>query len=57
MNLRLEKVVSDISGQTGMRIIKAILGGERDVEKLAGLRDPRCHSRREVIAESLVGNF
>lgn len=57
MNLRLEKVVSDISGQTGMRIIKAILGGERDVEKLACLRDPRCHSSREVIAESLVGNF
>jgi hypothetical protein len=34
MNLRLDNVVWDISGQTGMRIIKATLGGERDAEKL-----------------------
>src|SRR5512134_1639128 len=57
MNLRLDNVVSDITGQTGMRIVKAILGGERDVEKLALMRDPRCKARQEVIAQSLVGNY
>ena len=41
MNLKLAHVVSDISGLTGMGIIKAILSGERDPAKLAKLRDPR----------------
>jgi transposase len=57
MNLRLENVVSDITGQTGMRILKAILAGERDVQKLGQMRDPRCHASVEVIAQSLVGNY
>ncbi len=57
MNLRLEKVVSDITGETGRRILKAILGGERDVEKLGAMRDYRCHSSAREIAESLVGNY
>lgn len=57
MNLRLDKVVSDITGQTGLRILKAILGGERDVEKLGQMRDPRCKASVEVIAQSLVGNY
>src|SRR6266496_1629102 len=39
MNLRLDNVVSDITGQTGMRILKAILRGERDVQKLGAMRD------------------
>src|SRR5512138_595959 len=39
MNLRLDNVVSDITGQTGMRILKAILQGERDVQKLGAMRD------------------
>src|SRR5262249_41758622 len=43
MNLRLDNVVSDITGQTGMRIIKAVLGGERDAKKLGEMRDFRCH--------------
>jgi len=42
MNLKLAHVVSDITGLTGMGIIKAILSGERDPVKLAKLRDPRC---------------
>jgi len=57
MNLRLDNVVSDITGQTGMRIIKAVLSGERDVRKLVNLRDPHCKSSPEVMAQSLVGNY
>jgi transposase len=57
MNLRLDNVVSDITGQTGMRILKAILAGERNVEKLGLMRDPHCKASAEVIAQSLVGNY
>lgn len=57
MNLRLDNVVSDITGQTGMRILKAILGGERDVEKLGAMRDRNCKATAEEIAQSLVGNY
>lgn len=57
MNLRLDNVVSDITGQTGMRILKAVLGGERDVNKLGQMRDPHCKASAEVIAQSLVGNY
>src|SRR6185503_13951589 len=57
MNLRLDNVVSDITGQTGMRILKAIIEGERDVNKLGQMRDRRCHATAEVIAQSLVGNY
>ena len=57
MNLRLDNVVSDITGQTGMRILKGILKGERDVRKLASMRDPHCKATEEVIAASLVGNY
>ena len=57
MNLRLDNVVSDITGQTGMRILKAILSGERDVEKLGLMRDPHCKASAEVIAQSLIGNY
>lgn len=57
MNLRLDNVVSDITGQTGMRILKALLAGERDVKKLGQMRDPHCKASQEVIAQSLVGNY
>ena len=40
-----------------MRIIRAILAGERDVAKLGGMRDARCHASAEEIAASLVGNY
>lgn len=40
-----------------MRIIKAILAGERDSEKLAALRDKRCKNDAKTIARSLQGNF
>jgi transposase len=57
MNLRLDNVVADITGQTGMRILKALLAGERDVNKLADMRDPNCKATHEVIAKSLIGNY
>jgi len=57
MNLLLPKVVSDITGKTGMSIIKAILAGERDPVKLAQCRDPRCRSSKERIAEALRGDY
>lgn len=56
MNLQLHHVVSDITGATGMRIIRAIVAGERDPEVLAAYRDIRCHSSIEVIKAALVGN-
>jgi hypothetical protein len=57
MNLLLHNVVSDITGVTGMRIIKAILDGERDSLVLAGLRDKRCKNSVETISKSLQGNY
>jgi transposase len=57
MNLLLHHVVSDITGLTGMTIIRAILAGERDPQVLAQHRDPRCKSSPEVIAKSLVGTY
>jgi transposase len=56
MNLQLHHVVSDITGATGMRIIRAIVAGERDPEVLAAFRDIRCHASVEVIKAALVGN-
>ena len=57
MNLQLHNVVSDITGLTGMRIIKAILAGERNPKVLAAFRDKRCKNDVETIARSLRGNF
>lgn len=57
MNLLLHNVVSDITGVTGLKIIKAILGGERDPRVLAAHRDDRCKQSSATIAKSLVGNY
>ena len=57
MNLLLHNVVSDITGVTGMKIIKAILAGERDPRVLARNRDERCKNTTTTIAKSLVGNY
>lgn len=57
MNLLLHNVVTDITGITGMKIIKAILAGERDPHVLARNRDERCHNTTATIAKSLVGNY
>lgn len=57
MNLQLHHVVSDITGATGMRILRAIVGGERDAEVLVTFRDVRCKSSVETIREALTGNY
>lgn len=57
MNLLLHHVVSDVTGVTGMAIIRAILVGERDPQRLAQHRDVRCKNSPEVIAKSLVGSY
>ena len=57
MNLKLHNVISDVTGVTGMRIIRAILAGERDVNKLAEMRDWRIKSSTETIAKSLMGDY
>lgn len=56
MNLQLHHVVTDITGVTGMRIIRAIVSGERDPDVLATYRDTRCHSSTETIRGASVGN-
>lgn len=56
MNLQLHHVVSDITGATGKRIIRAIVAGERNPDVLATYRDVRCHSSTETIRAALVGN-
>ena len=56
MNLQLHHVVSDITGITGMKIIRAIVAGERDLDVLAGYRDVRCKASTETIKAALNGN-
>lgn len=57
MNLQLHHVVSDITGKTGMRILRAILAGERNPAILAAFRDGRCKASEETIAKALEGNY
>lgn len=57
MNLLLDNVVSDITGMTGLAIIRAILAGERDAQQLAKLRDKRCRNDERTIAGSLEGHY
>lgn len=57
MNLQLQHVVSDVTGATGLRIIRAIIAGERDPAVLAALRDTRCHSNAETIQKALIGHY
>ena len=53
MNVELHHVVTDITGATGLRIIRAILGGERNPAVLARMRDRRCHATVETIERAL----
>lgn len=57
MNILIHNAVSDITGKTGMQIIRAIINGETDVKRMAKLRDKKCKNSEEVIAESLRGNY
>ncbi len=56
MNLQLHHVVADITGVTGMRIIRAIVAGERDPDRLAAYRDRRCRASAETVRQALIGN-
>jgi transposase len=56
MNLQLHHVVTDITGVTGMRIIRALVAGERDPNKLASYRDHRCQASLETVRQALIGN-
>jgi transposase len=57
MNVRVHRAVSDITGVTGMAILRAIVGGERDPKNLARLRDPRCRKSEEEIVRELTGDW
>ncbi len=57
MNLQLHNVINDITGETGMRIIRAIVAGERDPKLLATYRDRRCKNTLETIEKSLTGHY
>jgi transposase len=57
MNLKLQHVLSDITGVTGMAILSAILAGERDPQRLAKLRNEKCHNDEAAIALALQGNW
>jgi len=57
MNIQLGQVLSDITGETGLAILRAIVAGERDGVKLAQLRQRSCKSSKETIAKALTGDW
>jgi transposase len=57
MNVQLHKVLSDLTGVTGMRIVRAILAGERNTVVLAQMRHPLVKSSEDTIAKALTGDW
>lgn len=57
MNVQLSQALSDVTGETGLRIIRAIVAGERDPHKLAALRDRNCKKSEEEIGKALTGTW
>jgi transposase len=57
MNVQVHRALTDITGKTGMLIVRAIVAGERDPLKLAQFRDPRCKNSQEQIAKYLTGTW
>jgi transposase len=57
MNVQLTQAVSDITGVTGLSIIRAIVAGVHDPQQLATLRQPGCKKNEEEIAKALTGNY
>lgn len=58
MNLHLHLVISDVVGETGLRVLEAILQGRRDPKQLVALRDPRCHKSATAEMEAgLTGTY
>lgn len=57
MNVLVHHAVKDITGVSGMRIIRAIIGGERDPRTLAGMREPGCKKSSKDVRKALQGNW
>lgn len=57
MNIQLTNVISDVVGETGQKILRAIVAGERDGQVLAAMKNVRIHASTEEIAKSLQGNW
>jgi transposase len=57
MNVRVHHAVKDTQGVTGMAMLRAIVGGERDPRNLAKLRDPGCQKSEAEMVELLTGNW
>jgi transposase len=57
MNIQLTNVISDITGRTGMQIMRAIVAGQHDPVTLAQYRDGRCRSSEAEIAKALSGHY
>jgi transposase len=57
MNIQLTNVISDVVGETGQKILRAIVAGERDGQVLAAMKNVRIHASEDAIAKSLQGNW
>ncbi len=57
MNLLLPRVISDITGVTGLRILREIVAGQRDAQMLARHRDQRCQATESEIVAALTGHY
>lgn len=57
MNIQLANVISDVVGETGQKILRAIIAGERDGHALAAMKNARIRASNEQIAKSLQGNW
>ena len=57
MNIQLTNVIADVVGETGQRILRAILAGERDGQVLAAMKNARIRASEDDIAKSLQGNW
>jgi transposase len=57
MNIQLANVISDVVGETGQKILRAIVAGERDGQVLAAMKNVRIRASKEEIAKSLQGNW
>jgi hypothetical protein len=57
MNVQVHRAVTDLTGKTGMAIVRAIVSGERDPARLAEHRDGRCRKSSDEIAKYLTGHW
>jgi len=57
MNIQLANVISDVAGETGQKILRAIVAGERDGLALARLKNSRIRASEDEIAKSLQGSW